>query len=120
MGGGLIPSRRDGSNMAGVYVKLGEKLDALLIREASQAGRICPQSFSAKTIGSREARQPPARGATVELRQIDATHLEVIARRDDEVTARSVFDVQFEKASGAWLTHFQHSGSHRLRFARGA
>lgn len=93
------------ADIAGVFVELGEQLDQSFVRDGTVG---IANLFTALTTHSSErgiVRRPPDRGATVELRRVDDSHVEMITRVNDVVVRQITLDVGFEKDTGTTILH---------------
>ncbi len=91
------------ATLAGVYVDRGDQLDARHFARDGTVSRAKLSSFLySEMVNGKPVpeRRRPDRNATIELRAIDGTHLEVITRVAAEVIHRAALEVEFEKDTG--------------------
>lgn len=98
-------------DLEGVFVELGEQLDARYTRDGTVGRANLSTFFSSRTLSLNGGwvRRPPDRGATVELRRVDDTHLELITKVNGAVESRVTLEVEFEKDTGTMLLHRDRS-----------
>jgi|GEM_PF-2824128 len=106
------------ADIAGVFMELGEQLDGRF----TGSGTVGEAKLSPLLFLKREPKVvswQPTPGATVELRRVDDTHVELIKRVADAVTSRDTLEVEFEKDSGAMAQHGAGAGAHPLLLSAG-
>jgi len=93
------------ADVAGMFVELGEQLDGRYTRDGTVNRANLSTFLASKTLGTTTVRRPSDHGATVELRRVDDTHLELVTRVDGNVTGRATHEFKFEKDTGTMVLH---------------
>ena len=101
----LPKSNASTTDITGEFVELGEQLDGRFTRDGTVNRQNLSTFLSAKTLNNGTVRRSPERGATVELRRADDTHLELITKVNGEVNRQVTLEVEFEKDTGMIVLH---------------
>lgn len=100
------------ADFAGVYVELGEMLDAGYTRNGTISPINLSKVLTPRMLEAGAVWRPGDRGATTELRRSDDAQVELITRIDDEITSRLRLEAEFEKETGARVLHHGRSTVH--------
>lgn len=92
------------ADLAGVFVERGEQINTRSTRDGKVRGvNLSNLVFLIDPDEAGKPRRPPDRIESVELRPIDATHLELIGRANGDVVHRVTREVEIEKDTGTMV-----------------